>query len=63
MAEENKLRADSLLHARGLAASRERAQALIEAGLVYADGQQIKKSSQKIDETALLEVRGECCPM
>ena len=61
MAEEN-LRADVALCARGLAASRERAQALIAAGLAYADGAQIKKSSQRLAPDAALEVRGEWCP-
>ena len=61
MAEEN-LRADVALCARGLAASRERAQALISAGLAYADGAPIKKSAQKLAPDAVLEVRGEWCP-
>ena len=43
MAEMEKLRADVALCTRGLAPSRERARALIEAGLVYADGAQVKK--------------------
>lgn len=60
--EDTKLRADAALCLRKLAPSRERAQALIEAGLVYANGVQVKKSAQKIDENTLLEVRGECCP-
>lgn len=62
MAEENKLRADVLLCENGLAASRERAQALIAAGLVYAGGIAVKKPAQKLDSDAQLEVRGECCP-
>lgn len=62
MAEENRLRADVLLCEKGLAASRERAQALIEAGLVYAGGAPVKKSAQKLDADAQLEVRGEWCP-
>jgi len=62
MSEEKKLRADTALCIQGLAPSRERAQALIEAGLVYIDGQCIRKSAQKIPEDAALEVRGEVCP-
>jgi len=62
MCEEMKIRADAALVNRSLAPSRERAQALIEAGLVYANGIQVKKSAQKVDEDTALEVRGECCP-
>ena len=62
MQEQEKRRIDVELCARGLAASRERAQALIDAGLVYAGGQQVKKASLKVDDAAQLEVRGEACP-
>ena len=62
MAEMEKLRADVALFARGLAPSRERARALIEAGLVYASGAQVKKAAQQVDAEAALEVRGEVCP-
>ena len=62
MNEEAKIRVDAALVARSLAPSRERAQALIEAGLVYAGGLQVKKSALKVDEQTVLEVRGECCP-
>ena len=61
MAEEN-LRADVALCTRGLAASRERAQELISAGLAYANGAQIKKPAQKLAPDAVREVRGEWCP-
>ena len=62
MAEENKMRADVLLCEKGLAASRERAQALISSGLVYVCGAAVKKPSQKLDADAEIEVRGEWCP-
>lgn len=62
MCEDMRIRADAALVSRSLTSSRERAQALIEAGLVYANGQKVKKSSQKVDENTVLEVRGECCP-
>lgn len=62
MAEENKMRADVLLCEKGLAASRERAQALIASGLVYACGVTVKKPAQKLDADTDLEVRGEWCP-
>ena len=42
----NRLRADQLLVLRGLFESRARAQAAIEAGLVMADGAQVKKAAQ-----------------
>ena len=61
MAAED-LRADVALCAQRLASSRERAQALIAAGLAYADGAPIRKPSQKVAPGAALEVRGEWCP-
>jgi len=62
MTDETRLRADVLLLERGLAVSRERAQALITAGLVYAGGSVVKKSSQKLDADVQIEIRGEWCP-
>ena len=62
MSEENKIRADLALCRQGLAASRERAQALIEASLAYVNGAPIQKSSQKIGPEDVLEIRGEWCP-
>ena len=59
---EEKMRIDQVLCLRGLAASRERAQALIEAGLVYAGGAPVKKASLKVGEETAIEVRGEACP-
>jgi 23S rRNA (cytidine1920-2'-O)/16S rRNA (cytidine1409-2'-O)-methyltransferase len=49
-------RADVLLVERGLAASRSRARALIEAGKVRVDGVPLAKPSALVDEAALLEV-------
>ncbi len=48
-------RIDALLVARGIFASRARAQAAIEAGLVSADGALVRKASELIEETAALE--------
>ena len=62
MAETEKLRADVALFTRGLAPSRERARALIEAGLVFAEGIQVKKAAQQVGPEEALEVRGEVCP-
>jgi len=55
-------RADLLLVRKGLAPSREKAQALILAGLVYSGERRIEKAGQKVDEEAPLEVRGRACP-
>jgi len=43
---------------RGLAESREKAQALVMAGLVYADGRRVSKPGEKVSTEARLEVRG-----
>jgi len=60
--EDTRMRADVALCARGLAASREKAQGLIEAGLAFADGKCILKASQKIEADAQLTVHGDFCP-
>ena len=54
--QAGKRRADHLLVERGLAESRERAQALIIAGYVMANGQKVQKPGQSIPEDASLEV-------
>lgn len=51
-----KRRADLVLVARGLAESRAKAQAAIEAGGVSADGVRVEKASALIDESAALDV-------
>jgi 23S rRNA (cytidine1920-2'-O)/16S rRNA (cytidine1409-2'-O)-methyltransferase len=48
-------RADRLLVSRGLFESRARAQAAIAAGLVTADGTQVRKASDTISTTAAIE--------
>ena len=53
-----KIRVDQLLVDRGLAESRTRAQALIMAGLVFADTRKIDKPGQTIAEDMVLDVRG-----
>jgi len=53
-----KRRADQLLVDRGLAESRQRAQALILAGLVYAGERRIDKSGEPIADDTEIEVRG-----
>ncbi len=52
-------RLDKLLLARGLAPSRERAQALILAGRVLVNEQKIEKPGAPVDDASLLRVLGE----
>ena len=54
-----KVRLDKLLQDRGLAASRQRAQALILAGKVLVDGQKIEKSGTPVDAQSQLRLLGE----
>ena len=53
-----KQRIDVWLVTRGLAESREKAQALIMAGQVYVGEKKVLKSSEQIAEDAPLQVRG-----
>ena len=53
-----KERLDVLLVNRGLAASREKAKAIIMSGSVYVDGQKEDKAGQTFPEEANIEVRG-----
>jgi 23S rRNA (cytidine1920-2'-O)/16S rRNA (cytidine1409-2'-O)-methyltransferase len=54
-----KLRLDKLLTDRGLAASRERAQALILAGKVLVNDQKLEKSGALVDADAVIRLLGE----
>jgi 23S rRNA (cytidine1920-2'-O)/16S rRNA (cytidine1409-2'-O)-methyltransferase len=54
-----KLRLDKLLLERGLAASRERAQALILAGKVLVDDQKVEKAGAQIEAQAVIRLLGE----
>jgi len=54
-----KERVDKLLVERGLAPTREKAQALIMAGYVYADGKKVSKAGEKVPVEAKLEVKGQ----
>lgn len=53
-----KTRIDQLLVARGLAPTRERAQALIMAGLVYVEDARIEKAGHAVQDDAEIDVRG-----
>lgn len=54
-----KVRLDKLLVDRGLAASRERAQALVIAGRVLVAGQRIDKPGTPVDDAAALRMLGD----
>ena len=53
-----KERLDILLVKKNLAASREKAKAIIMSGIVYVDGQKEDKAGSLFEETAAIEVRG-----
>ena len=53
-----KERLDVLLVNRNLAASREKAKAVIMSGIVYVDGQKEDKAGSMFEDTAAIEVRG-----
>ena len=57
-----KKRLDVLLCERGLAESRQRAQADIMGGFVYVDGQKALKAGMPVGEEAVIEVRGRAIP-
>jgi len=57
-----KERADKLLVGQGLAPSREKAQALILAGLVYLAEIRVEKPGQLLPVDVALSVRGKACP-
>ena len=54
-----KVRLDKLLVDRGLAASRERAQALILAGKVLVDDQKLSKAGAQVAEESVLRMLGD----
>ncbi len=57
-----KERLDVLLVKKGLAPSREKAKAILMAGIVYVDGQKEDKAGSTFEETAQIEVRGKTLP-
>lgn len=58
-AKPAKVRLDKLVHARGLAPSRERAQALIIAGRVLVDEQKVEKPGAAVEAASNLRVLGD----
>ena len=50
-------RADKIVAAHGLAESRQKAQSLIMAGLVYAEGKRVEKPGQLLDAALSLELK------
>ena len=57
-----KKRLDQIVVDRGLADSRQQAQALIRAGQVLVDDRPADKPGHRFDEAAQLRLRGETCP-
>ena len=60
--KSNKQRLDLLMVEQGLADSREKAQALIMAGLVFADEQKLTKAGHRIDKAIMLRLKGKDHP-
>ncbi|MFZ5774955.1 MAG: TlyA family RNA methyltransferase [Thermodesulfobacteriota bacterium] len=57
-----KIRLDKLLLLRGLAPTRQKAQALIVAGQVLVNGQLADKAGSEFGEDVAIEVKGKSCP-
>lgn len=55
----SKVRLDVLVHQRSLAASREKAQAMIQAGQIMVDGQRMDKPGSLVAEEADVQIHGE----
>jgi 23S rRNA (cytidine1920-2'-O)/16S rRNA (cytidine1409-2'-O)-methyltransferase len=60
--KKGKLRLDRLLVERGLAVSREKAQAVIAAGQVLVNGQRLDKAGMSVPYEAELRITGEALP-
>ena len=54
-----KIRLDQYLVQNGLVQSRERAKALIMAGVVFVNQQKVDKAGTQVEENAPIEVRGQ----
>ena len=62
MENQKKQRLDVLLVEKGLAPSREKAKAIIMAGIVYVDGNKEDKAGTTFPENAVIEVKGKTLP-
>ena len=62
MEKQKKQRLDVLLVEKGLAPSREKAIAIIMAGIVYVDGNKEDKAGTTFPENAVIEVKGKTLP-
>lgn len=62
MEKQKKQRLDVLLVEKGMAPSRERAKAIIMAGIVYVDGNKEDKAGTTFPENAVIEVKGKTLP-
>ena len=62
MEKQKKQRLDVLLVEKGLASSREKAKAIIMAGIVYVDGNKEDKAGTTFPENAVIEVKGKTLP-
>lgn len=62
MEKQKKQRLDVLLVEKGLAPSREKAKAIIMAGIVYVDGNKEDKAGTTFPENASIEVKGKTLP-
>ena len=62
MEKQKKQRLDVLLVEKGLAPSREKAKAIIKAGIVYVDGNKEDKAGTTFPENAGIEVKGKTLP-
>lgn len=58
----SKKRLDVVMVERGLAESRQKAQAVIMAGQVFVDGQRVDKAGAPVTEARAIEVRGRALP-
>ena len=62
MEKQKKQRLDVLLVEKGLAPSREKAKAIIMAGIVYVDGNKEDEAGTTFPENAVIEVKGKTLP-
>lgn len=56
---KGKERIDLLMVKNGLAASREKAKAMVMAGIVFVEGQRVDKPGAELPEQAVIEVKGQ----